>query len=88
MLDSGFGKHIEVAGLEGAVVYAKVLFTAEICYTLTITFVKYSILAFYWRLFNVSTIRLPIYILTAITTGWGIACVSGYSFSNQHLPED
>ena len=76
VLNSGFGKHIEVAGLHGATVFAQELYISEICYTVTISCVKYSILAFYWRLFSVSNIRLPIYILTALTTGWGVACVS------------
>jgi hypothetical protein len=41
-------------------VWAMGLFVAEYTYTLSIVFIKWSILAFYWRIFNINpTIRLP-----------------------------
>lgn len=38
--------------------------------------VKLSLLAFYWRIFKQSKIRIPIYVLTAVVSAWGIAVVS------------
>ena len=87
VLPNGFGKHVEVAGAEGVKVSLEVLFFAEISYTITITFVKFSILAFYWRIFNVAPIRVPIYLLAAITGSWGIACVSQLSKYFRNLQE-
>src|SRR2546423_6772497 len=45
-------------------------------YTITISIVKYSILALYWRIFQYTSIRIPIWTMTGIVTCWGIACVS------------
>lgn len=41
----------------------------------TVALVKISVLAFYWRIFNHSSIRLPIWILTVIVISWLIARV-------------
>ena len=41
-----------------------------------IAFVKGSILAFYWRIFKVSSIRKWIFIVVAAVVAWTIACVS------------
>ena len=54
--------------------YLKAIFLEQVLYIIVIGLVKYSILAFYWRLFGAS-IRIPCYILGAITTCWGIATV-------------
>ncbi|KAK8028752.1 hypothetical protein PG991_005808 [Apiospora marii] len=50
------------------------LFTAELTYTGVIVFVKFSILALYWRIFrNSSSIRIPIAVLGSMVVMWGIA---------------
>jgi len=73
----GLGKYIWVAKLDATTVWAKGLFIAEICYTVIITTIKYSILLFCWRIFKASkNIRIPIYILWGMVTRWGIAVVS------------
>ncbi|CAD6578263.1 MAG: hypothetical protein ASARMPRED_008661 [Alectoria sarmentosa] len=54
--------------------YLKAIFLEQVLYIIVIGLVKYSILAFYWRLFGAS-IRIPCYILGAITTCWGIATI-------------
>ena len=56
-------------------IFFKNLFTSEILYASLICTVKFSILAFYSRLFAAS-IRVPCYVLAGITAGWGIALVS------------
>ena len=72
----GFGKHIWAAPLDGFEVYFHGLFIAEYLYTMSIVLVKWSILAFYWRIFgSVSLTRLPIWILFGIISAWGIAVV-------------
>ncbi|EEQ28754.1 conserved hypothetical protein [Microsporum canis CBS 113480] len=60
------------------------LFVIEILYTLSVCFTKYSILLFYWRIFNATSIRIPIYIITSIVTGWGIGVIGTTIF--QCLP--
>ncbi|KAH7124688.1 hypothetical protein EDB81DRAFT_846977 [Dactylonectria macrodidyma] len=81
----GFGKHIWAAPLDGLKVYFQGLFIAEYLYTLSIVLVKWSILAFYWRIFgSVSSTRLPIWVLFGIVSAWGIAVILVSTF--QCLP--
>lgn len=62
--------------------FFKNLFVGEILYTLVIVTVKYSILAFYYRIFNTKAVRIQALSLSALTTAWGIAVVSLYSISH------
>lgn len=71
----GYGRHYEVLTPAYLPNFFKNLFTGEILYTLILCCVKYSILAFYFRLFARS-IRIPIYVLAGLVTAWGIAVVS------------
>ncbi|KAM5342214.1 hypothetical protein ACJ41O_015245 [Fusarium nematophilum] len=72
----GFGKHLWAAPLDGLMVYFHGLFIAEYVYTMSIVLVKWSILAFYWRIFgSVRSTRLPIWILFGIISSWGIAVI-------------
>ena len=52
-------------------------FTIEICWGIVMWTVKYSILAFYWRLFSANrrSIRLIIWTLAAFVTCWGLSVV-------------
>lgn len=76
MINNGLGKHIWVAPPNAIMVFLQGLFISEVCYTGVITTVKYSILALYWRLFKASRIRIPIYLITAMVTCWGLAVVN------------
>ena len=53
------------------------LFISEICWILVIWIVKYSILAFYWRIFSANrrSIRIVIWVFAAAVTVWGVAVV-------------
>ena len=53
------------------------LYISEICWTVVIWIVKYSILALYWRISseNRRSIRPIIWVLAAIVTAWGVAVV-------------
>jgi len=75
MLPYGLGKHIWVADKDAIEVWAKALFIQELAYTLTICCVKFSLLTFYWRIFKMSSIRIPIYIVGGIITCWGIVVI-------------
>ncbi|KAI0199954.1 hypothetical protein F4808DRAFT_196829 [Astrocystis sublimbata] len=76
MVGHGFGKHIWAGPPDAGRVWAIGLFISEIAYTLTVVFVKYSSLSFYWRIFSSDkTIRTPIWILFGIVSGWGIALI-------------
>ncbi|CAI6015678.1 unnamed protein product [Clonostachys chloroleuca] len=46
------------------------LFLAELLYSLSICFSKLAILAFYWRMFKISNIRLPILVLAGMSIIW------------------
>lgn len=66
--------------MDARFVWAKGLFISEVSYTIVICSVKFSLLAFYWRIFKQSKIRVPIYVLGAIVSCWGIAVVSSLRF--------
>lgn len=55
--------------------FLKFLISASLTYVCAIAFIKYTILAFYWRLFSV-TARIPIGILTASVVAWQVIFVS------------
>ncbi|KAH7073652.1 hypothetical protein BKA63DRAFT_38141 [Paraphoma chrysanthemicola] len=60
--------------------FLKNIFIANILYTLSITTIKLSILAFYWRLFGV-TASIVIYIVTFMSLAWCIAILLCVIFS-------
>ncbi|KAL8654747.1 MAG: hypothetical protein Q9226_003311 [Calogaya cf. arnoldii] len=59
--------------MDAGVIWAKGLFISEVSYTIIICSIKFSLLAFYWRIFKQSKIRIPIYVLGVIVSCWGIA---------------
>lgn len=72
----GVGRHVEVYGLEGVKHFYLSLFVCEILYTLTLCLTKFSIMLFFLRIFGKTSIRIPIYILAMIVTGWAVSVVS------------
>ncbi|KAF7857866.1 uncharacterized protein EAF02_011233 [Botrytis sinoallii] len=72
-IPNGFGKHMEAFGPKAEYNFFLGFFMAEVIYTVIIVFVKYSILALYWRVFRSTSIKWPVAILAAIVTSWGIA---------------
>ncbi|KAL8627300.1 hypothetical protein Q9189_006992 [Teloschistes chrysophthalmus] len=75
MIHHGLGRHIWVAPKDAGVAWAKGLFISEVSYTIIICSIKFSLLAFYWRIFKQSKMRVPIYVLGTIVSCWGIAVI-------------
>ncbi|KAH7176119.1 hypothetical protein EDB81DRAFT_771947 [Dactylonectria macrodidyma] len=72
----GLGRHIWASPPEAMKVWEMGLFMAEFTYTLSLVFIKWSILAFYWRIFSTEfMIRMPIWILFGMVCAWGIAVI-------------
>ncbi|KAI1201560.1 hypothetical protein F5X97DRAFT_338501 [Nemania serpens] len=70
----GLGRHVQTFGPHVQEYFAIGLFTAELTYTGVIVFVKFSILALYWRIFSKNSgIKLPVAILSGIVGAWGLA---------------
>ena len=71
------GQKIDLENPYQIVAFAKGLFISEICWTFVIWTVKYSILAFYWRLFSANrrSIQVIIWILAGVVMAWGVAVV-------------
>ncbi|KAI5926280.1 integral membrane protein [Camillea tinctor] len=70
----GLGKHVWAFGPNVVEYFYIGLFTAEMTYTGVIVFVKFSILALYWRIFkSSSSIKIPIVILGIAVLMWGLA---------------
>lgn len=51
------------------------IWIAQILYTFAISTIKFSVLAFYWRLFSVKG-RTTIYLVTGMAVAWCVAIVS------------
>ena len=73
----GLGESIESLTAMDVSAFFKTIFITEVCWAVAIWIVKYSILAFYWRLFstNRKLHRVIIVVLTAFVTCWGISAV-------------
>ncbi|KAF6808677.1 hypothetical protein CPLU01_15638 [Colletotrichum plurivorum] len=74
MVPHGTGKHIWVAPPTATKAWAIGLFVSEMAYTATLSTVKWSTLALYWRIFNArKSIRVLIWVLCGIVSAWAIA---------------
>ncbi|KAK1255860.1 hypothetical protein MKX07_008119 [Trichoderma sp. CBMAI-0711] len=72
----GLGRHVWAGPPDARYAWAIGLFIAELGYFVTITCVKFSILAFYWRAFRVMrSVLIPIYTLALIVACWAIAVI-------------
>jgi hypothetical protein len=81
VIKSGTGLHIEAINRSPILIYHDFflsLWIGELFYTFALAPAKLAFLAFYWRLFGVSTIRLPIKILATAVICWSFvrACIS------------
>jgi hypothetical protein len=69
------GVHItDITNPQDIVQFLKSVFIGQILYTFSITTIKLSVLAFYWRLFEIKA-RITIYVITAMSISWCIAIV-------------
>jgi hypothetical protein len=71
--------HIEDINRDPALIYYDFFLTvwiADLLYSFALTATKLAILACYWRIFNVTSIKLPIKGLVTLVIGWLIVRVS------------
>lgn len=75
--EQGLCQDIELEILSKASSLIRAIFISQICWVVVSCTVKYSILAFYWRLFSANhrVIRVTIWALAASVTCWAIAAV-------------
>ncbi|KAF1830495.1 hypothetical protein BDW02DRAFT_572956 [Decorospora gaudefroyi] len=66
------GRHVTTISTEKIIDFLLQVFMGQIFYTFSITTIKLSLLAFYWRLFEVKA-RITIYVVTAMSLAWCIA---------------
>jgi hypothetical protein len=76
VVENGFGKHAEVAGVPAVLTFYKCLYIFEIVYPFPIAMTKFSILLYYKRLFRVQSIRIPIFVVAGLIGCWLIYVVS------------
>ncbi|MCJ1313398.1 hypothetical protein MMC25_007076 [Agyrium rufum] len=72
----GLGRHVQAilaAYPEDVAAFLQIWFGGELAYTLSIAFLKFSILAFYWRLFAVSSMPIALTIVAVIVVAWTVA---------------
>lgn len=75
----GFGKHLENIELSPEKSLTNSLlfcYLAELFYAASLALSQFAVLAFYWRMFRTSGIKVPILTLLAATTIWLILRVS------------
>ncbi|KAF1995209.1 hypothetical protein P154DRAFT_624133 [Amniculicola lignicola CBS 123094] len=73
LLQIGMGKKLADIPQDSEVVLEKgrmIFFWAQITYSTSLAFSKLAILAFYWRVFGTSNIKLPIKVLSAAAIIW------------------
>jgi hypothetical protein len=76
---NGVGLHIEAINEDSTIIYYNFflgLWIAELFYTFALTPAKLAFLAFYWRIFKVSSITRPIKITAVVIVCWFIVRVS------------
>ncbi|CZR56241.1 uncharacterized protein PAC_06129 [Phialocephala subalpina] len=79
LIKGGTGLHIEAINRDSTLVYHDFflsLWIGEVFYTFALAPAKLAFLAFYWRIFGVSSIRLPIKILATTVICWSITRAS------------
>ena len=75
---SGYGKHIWVASKDPLLStqrFLMALYAAEICWVIATCVVKFSILAFYRRIFPIKGLRTMCLALSAVVGSWLVACL-------------
>ncbi|KAL7934641.1 hypothetical protein V8C35DRAFT_301465 [Trichoderma chlorosporum] len=73
MVNNGFCRHVWAGSADATRDWALGLFTTEFTYTLSLMAIKFSILAFYWRIFSVQFIdKLLLWILAGMVGCWGL----------------
>lgn len=75
--EEGLGQFLNEGTLHQLELLLQATFIIEICWGVVIWIVKYSILAFYWRLFSANrrSTRFIIWTMAAFVTCWGISVV-------------
>ena len=76
----GVGRHIQVVDPSGFQTIFINHYAGEILFLWAIAMVKCSILAFYWRIWKVSTLKIPIFLVGAIVIVWLLASVGCFAF--------
>lgn len=76
-----YGRHAHYATPESTVKYFQLLYALQITYPLAITFVKFSIILFYRRIFHVPSTVKPLLAIGIIVAAWSIAMVLVAIFS-------
>ena len=72
----GLGKHVEVAGADGAIFYAHTLYVNGLIYNICLTAVKLSVLCFYQRVFATTKgTRQVLRITAGIVIAWCLSVV-------------
>lgn len=66
------GRQVTELELDEVIDFLKWVYWGQLLYVWAIPVIKFSILAFYWRLFSVAA-RIPIFVVTAIVAAWLIA---------------
>lgn len=68
------GMHVLDVPIPDLIQFLKWVFIAQLLYVWGIAIIKFSILAFYWRLFSVAA-RIPIAVVCAIVFAWIMSLV-------------
>jgi hypothetical protein len=81
VIKSGTGLHLEAINRLTILIYHDFflcLWIGELFYTFALAPAKLAFLAFYWRVFGVSSIRMPVKILATAVTLWSFirVCIS------------
>ncbi|KAH8687650.1 hypothetical protein BGZ60DRAFT_394117 [Tricladium varicosporioides] len=83
-VQQGIGRHIKAvyeANPSGPKDILKTVIPADVSYFISLSFTKFSILAFYWRLFQASRLRVGIYAVGITVIVWCFASIIAVSLT-------
>lgn len=69
------GRHIELATEDTIEIFFKDLYAVQLVYSFSIALTKFSIMAFYRRIFRVPQTKLPLIVLGGVVAAWLMATV-------------
>ncbi|KAF7945193.1 hypothetical protein EAE96_009972 [Botrytis aclada] len=76
-----YGQHVHKSDPEHLEAYLKGLYALALLYPIALSMSKLSLLALYWRVFAVTSGKVPILFASAINGAWGIAALAVGIFS-------
>ncbi|MCJ1307713.1 hypothetical protein MMC25_001361 [Agyrium rufum] len=68
-----YGQHVTNLSPDDVTGFFRGLYSFQAIYPINIALIKFSFLAFYWRLFHVQSMKIPLFVTAALVAVWMVA---------------